>query len=107
MNDQLQKDVHDRPDHHRADHREGDVASGVRGLAAELDRLLEALVGEDHAAGRDGGEDPVDAGRREAVAGAEIGALELGDAKTMIVKNGIAIFHQTIAVFAFASRDTP
>src|SRR5215210_2590486 len=42
----LQCDVQDDPDRHRADDGERDVALRVLGLCPELDGLLEALVGE-------------------------------------------------------------
>jgi len=76
---ELEQDVDDSADRHRADHRKRDVPLRVGGLAAKLDRLLEAEVGEDHPAGGDRAEDALGAGRIEAVAGAEVRAAEADD----------------------------
>ena len=75
---ELQRDVDEAGDQHRADHRDGDVALRVVGLAGELDALAEAEVGEDDPGGGDRLEDAVPARGHEAVAG-EVLAVERGD----------------------------
>src|SRR5205814_5119039 len=72
----LQSDVEDHAEDHRADDRDRDVAPGVLALAAELDRLLEAKVGEDDAARRDRQEDPFPAEWHEAPTGGEVARVE-------------------------------
>ena len=51
---------------------------GFLRLAPELDRLLEAEVGEHDATGRDRRQDALDSGGREAVAGGEVRGAERG-----------------------------
>ena len=74
----LQQDVDDAGDEHRADDRDRDVALRVAALAGELDALPESEIGEHDAAGRDRGEDALRAVRGEAVV-AEVAAVERGD----------------------------
>ncbi len=103
----LQQHIHDDAEDHRADHRERDVPFRVRALGAHLHGLLEALVGEDDAAGRHRREHAVEAEGHEAAGRVEVRAVEARHHQRDQGENGIAIFHAVIGVFDFASQRTP
>src|SRR5215210_4886006 len=68
----LQQDIQDDPDRHRADNGEWDVALRVVGLCSELYGLLETLVGEDYPPEGYGAQHPLHPVRGEAAGSGEV-----------------------------------
>ena len=87
----VERDVDDRPDDHRADHGKGDVALRVARFAAELDRLLEPEVGEDDAAGGDRRKDALDAGGAKPSPAVKFETQNGVTISTMTVSTGIGL----------------
>ncbi len=96
----LEQHVDGRPDKDRDDHGAGQVALWVVGLTPNCTACSKPEQGEHDPSGRDRDQDALDrrAVDEEAATAGEVGAVEVGDQQTMIVRTGMNTFHEVIAV---------